>query len=75
MFKVNRPDSDLICTATAMAFPVRVVWQEEIRRAWEERHSRKEEIGSSLVDQWVKDPVLSPMWLKFPIWPGNFHMS
>ena len=37
-------------------------------------------IGSSLVVQWVKNPVLSLLWLEsllwhgFHSWPGNFHM-
>ena len=25
--------------------------------------------------QWVKDPVLSLLWLRFAPWPGNFCMS
>ena len=37
-------------------------------------------IGSSLTAQWVKDLMLSLLWLrqllwhKFNPWPGNFHM-
>ena len=36
--------------------------------------------GSSLVAQWVKDPVLSLLWpesllwCRFNPWPGNFNM-
>ena len=36
-------------------------------------------LGSSLVTQWVKDPVLLQLWqrwqlqLGFDPWPGNFH--
>ena len=24
--------------------------------------------------QWVKDPVLSLLWLRLDLWPRNFHM-
>ena len=24
--------------------------------------------------QWIKDPALPQLWLKFNPWPGNFHM-
>ena len=39
-------------------------------------HELKTPLWSSLVEQWVKDPVLSPQWLwrRFAPWPGNFHM-
>ena len=31
-------------------------------------------LRSSLVAQWVKDPMLSLLWCEFDPWPGNFHM-
>ena len=38
-------------------------------------------IGSSLVAQWVKDPVVTAvtqlrllLWRRFDPWPWNFHM-
>ena len=33
-----------------------------------------ERIRSSLVAQWVKNPVLSLLWLRFNPWTQNFHV-
>ena len=37
-------------------------------------HVKKLALRSSLVAQWVKDPVLSLPWLWSLLWPGNFCM-
>ena len=34
----------------------------------------RREDWSSLVAQWVKDPALSLLWLRFDPWPRNFRM-
>ena len=31
-------------------------------------------VRRSLLVHWVKDPALSPQWLRLSPWPGNFHM-
>ena len=40
----------------------------------ERRGFRTKNLGSSLVAPWIKDPLLSQLWLGFDPWPGNFFM-
>ena len=54
--------------------------KENIGEGEEDLVITQKEGRSSLVAQWVKDPVLSLQWLRsllwrgFNPWPGNFHM-
>ena len=33
--------------------------------------AKRTDVGVPLVVQWVKDPVLSMLWLRFDPWPGT----
>ena len=35
---------------------------------------RKATMGVPTVIQWVKDPALLQLWLRFDPWPRNFHV-